>query len=504
MTQIRTPQRMTSETLDAEVSFTQEHRTEIQRAQATWSETPLRQRVKVIRHLRHLIVENDYGLAGAVQRHRGVSLAEVMAAEIVTVVEACDFLEREAKSILKPRKLGRNGRPIWLGEVWSEVHREPFGIVLVIGPSNYPFFLPACHMLQALVAGNAVLVKPGKGGSEALLRLASLAYEAGLDDNLLTILPETTASVEATMETGVDKVVLTGSANTGRILLGMAAEHTVPVVAELSGCDAAFVIASASLDRVVKALTFSLRWNRSETCIAARRVFVARSVADELERRLADSVEKLNEDWEPHPASARAIPLIREALERGARPITDDIVLDESGIKATVLADVPADCALLREDVFAPVMSLVSVDSMDEALTLARQCPYALGATIFGNEGEARALAHRVNAGSVLVNDIIVPTGDPRMPFGGRGKSGFGVTRGAEGLLEMTTVKIICRRRGTCRHLEEPHPTDAELFHRYLQMYHGSNAWERFWAGMGFIKFLWKRATGRSVVERKE
>ncbi|MGF1578290.1 MAG: aldehyde dehydrogenase family protein [Gemmataceae bacterium] len=475
----------------------------IRTAQSTWSSRSVRERLKVIRHLRHLIAENDYDLAKSIQQHRRTPLAEIMAAEILPLAEACEFLERKAKSILKPRKLGRKGRPIWLSGVWTEVHKEPFGVVLVIGPSNYPLFLPACQVLQALVAGNAVLVKPGIGGTEALELLAKLLNQAGLDDDLITILPEPKNSVERAIDAGVDKIVMTGSAHTGQVVLRMAAEHIVPVVAELSGCDAAFVLGSADLDRVVRALTFSMRWNRSETCIAARRVFVDRRIASKLERLLAEAVGKITQDWESTSGSVRAIPLLREALNRGARKIIGDVLPGDSGITPTILTDVPKECSLLQEDVFAPVVSIVAVESMEEALAASKQCPYALGATIFGEERQARELAKDIDAGIVLINDIIVPTADPRMPFGGRGRSGFGITRGAEGLLEMTTVKVISRRRGLCRHLEQPDPTDAELFHRYLQTVHSSSAWKRCREGLAFMRFLWKRALGQSDGDKK-
>lgn len=130
---------------------------------------------------------------------------------------------------------------------------------------------------------------------------------------------------------------------------------------------------------------------------------------------------------------------------------------------------------LLKEDVFGPVLSLVPVSNVEEALHAAGQCPHALGATIFGDEQQARTLAGRVRAVVVVVNDVIVPTADPRLPFGGRGRSGYGVTRGAEGLLEMTVLKVIAVRRGRTRwHLSQPEFTDEELVRRYIEAAHGA------------------------------
>ncbi len=129
---------------------------------------------------------------------------------------------------------------------------------------------------------------------------------------------------------------------------------------------------------------------------------------------------------------------------------------------------------LLREDVFVPVVALVPVRNDADALEADARCPYALGATIFGAEPGAAALARRVRAGVVVVNDVIVPTADPRLPFGGRGLSGFGVTRGAEGLLEMTAVKAVCTRHGRRRpHLEPLRAGDEGMVLAYLRAVHG-------------------------------
>jgi hypothetical protein len=141
-----------------------------------------------------------------------------------------------------------------------------------------------------------------------------------------------------------------------------------------------------------------------------------------------------------------------------------------------VLADVTPEMALPRTDVMAPILSLMDVADDAAALEAAAQCPYALGAVVFGREKAARELAAQVRAGVVLINDVIVPTADPRLPFGGLGRSGFGVTRGAEGLLDMTTVKALSVRRGSWRpHYDPPQPGHADLFRAYIQAVHGGS-----------------------------
>jgi acyl-CoA reductase-like NAD-dependent aldehyde dehydrogenase len=416
-----------------------------------------------------------------VQASRGSPLAEILAGEVLPLADACRFLEREAASLLRIRRLGTRGRPFWLAGVSAEVRREPHGTVLIIGPFNYPLFLTGVQALQALVAGNSVLLKPGEGGTCAAEEFAKLLREAGFVPGLLQLLPESAEAAVDAIEAGIDKAILTGAALTGEKVLTCLAPRLVPATLELSGCDAAFVLSDADLDLTARALRFALRWNGGATCIAPRRVFVSQAIAGALESHLLGALREAARDSDRWKLGPKADALIRDAISRGARPISGlGAARDREGWP-TVLADASATMPLLTEDVFAPVLALVPVTCDEEALGAAGQCPYALGATIFGEEQHARALAGHVRAGTVVVNDVIVPTADPRLPFGGRGRSGFGVTRGAEGLLEMTVLKVITVRHGrTHRHLNKPDFTDDEFVRRYIEAVHGAT-WKQRW-----------------------
>ena len=241
---------------------------------------------------------------------------------------------------------------------------------------------------------------------------------------------------------------MTGSADAGRAVLEQLAPRLVPATMELSGCDACFVLEGADLGLAARALAFSLRFNGGATCITPHRVFVPRSLAPDLAHRLAEAVAA-GPSRRLEPGEARRIgSLVRDALDRGADLIAGQDPPGGDLVGPIVLDRVDPGARLLREDSFGPVLALVRVADEDEALRLAADCPYALGASIFGDPRRARALADRVPAGVVQINDLIVPTADPRLPFGGRGASGFGRTRGSEGLLEMTATKVVIVRGG--------------------------------------------------------
>jgi acyl-CoA reductase-like NAD-dependent aldehyde dehydrogenase len=470
-------------------------------AQREWAARPLRARLRVLRRFRHLLAAQASRVAEAAGAGLSRPLAEILSAELIPLAGACRFLEREASRLLAPRRLGHwgmSGRPAWLTGVESEVRREPLGLVLFLAPSNYPLFLPGVQALQALAAGNAVLWKPGRGGRRSAQAVAGLLAAAGLDGRLLRVLPETDEAAREALAAGPDKVLLTSSAHTGRQVLARAAASLIPVTAELSGCDAVFVLPGADLERVARCLRFGLELNGGATCIAPRRVFVPREMAAELADRLAPLVHHLPPVALDVGALALARGLVADALDGGARLLPGTALLprvrEAAPFQPLVVLDASPDMELLQEDLFAPVLAVVPVAGPREALEAAARCPYALGASIFGPEKAARDLAGQVRAGSVTINDLIVPTADPRLPFGGRGWSGFGLTRGAEGLLELTAVKTVSVRRGRrLPHLDERRPEDGELLRGYLAAAHGGGFRERLAGAAALLRAVLQR-----------
>ncbi len=462
-------------------------------AQAAWASRSIGERLAVLRDFRDRLALHGRELAATVHRPE----AETLTAQVIPLAEACRFLERDAPAALRVRRLGRRGRPAWLMGVSCEIHREPAGVVLILAPSNYPIFIPGTQMLQALAAGNAAVVKPSEGGVAAALLLRDLLVEAGLDSRLLPILPPDDASAVVAVRERPDHILLTGSSETGRVVLQAAARHWIPCTLELSGSDAVFVRADADLDRVARALAFSLRLNGGATCIAPRRVFADRRVLPELEARLVRELSPLPpEPIEPRQR-AKLVPLLHAARIRGARILVGNENLGDPVLTGPlVVTQARPSMPLLQTDLFAPVLSLVGVRDDEDALEQAAQCPWALGASVFSRDlAAARRIAGRVNAGSVTVNDLIVPTADPRLPFGGRAASGYGVTRGREGLLTLTRTKTVAVRTNSwLPHLVPPQPEDADLFAAALSLSHARRALDRLGAVRNLIRLALRRS----------
>ena len=460
-------------------------------AQRDWAQTPLAGRLATIARLRRRMASGARELAetvparlpGALNR----TVADTLGAEVLPVMEACRFLERSARRILAPKRLGVMTRPLWLYGLDSRVERAPWGVVLLIGAGNYPLLLAGVQAIQALVAGNAVLWKPALGTEAPVLAFRDLLVESGLNPELLSVLDSSVeAGIEA-IDAGVDHVVLTGSAATGKAVLRRLTETLTPATMELSGCDAVFVLPGAELAHTVRALTFGMRLNGSCTCMAPRRVFLvgmADAEAAKFESELAAAFAKLPGVTIPPKTQMLLTEFVADAWAQGADVQLDGLSAGENEAGPTLILGATPALLAMQADLFAPVLSVMRAADEGEALAACAACEYALSAAVFGPEADAIAFAGKVRVGGVLVNDVIVPTVDPRIPFGGRGRSGFGVTRGEEGLLAMTTPRTVQIQRSRLAMTYEP-TGDAhiELFAGLALALHGDGVAKR-WAGL--------------------
>jgi acyl-CoA reductase-like NAD-dependent aldehyde dehydrogenase len=453
-------------------------------AQQIWARTGIKGRLALLRRARYRMAATAEEMAqtvpceqaGALHRN----LADTLISEVLPLVEACRFLEREAAWILAPQRLSSHTRPFWLRRVTAEIMRDPLGVVLIIAPANYPLFLPGVQALQALAAGNAVLWKPAPGGMAAAEALRDVLVGCGLDPALLQLLDELAQAGSNAIAGGVDKVFLTGSATTGTAVLHQLAAHLTPAVMELSGCDAVFVLPGADVDRTVAALAFGMRLNGSATCMAPRRVFL---VGDHpgLVRALVDQLQSLLPVALPPHTESQLADLLQDARRLGGSILRDE---SDAGLRYAVILRASSEMRATQADIFAPVLCIFDVPDTDAAIAAHAPCPYALTAAIFGPETQARTLAQRLPVGTVLINDLIVATADPRVSCGGRKSSGFGLSRGREGLLEMTTLKTIVAQRSRDRRAYRPTtPAHQPFFAGYIKAVHGGH-WVARWHGL--------------------
>jgi acyl-CoA reductase-like NAD-dependent aldehyde dehydrogenase len=462
--------------------------------QRAWAATPIRQRLRHIHKLRNALVSEYPKLCAAVQQDLGKPSAETMAGEILSLAAACKFVERRAPGLLKPRKVPLWDRPVWLMGQKDYVHRRPRGLVGIIGTWNFPLFLNGVQIVQALAAGNAVLWKPSEVAPASAAALWDWLQTAELPEGLLACLPATREAGKQLADADVDHVIFTGHANTGRLLAEHLGKRLISSTLELSGCDAQYVLDDADAAMAAKAAWFGSTINHGQTCIAVRRAFVDRKIYQnflDVLRPLAEAATPMKLAMPSQAAQAEQ--LIKEATSRGAKLLADTNGNQENGFHPAVLMDVAPDMTICRKDSFAPIMAVIPFDRLDDAVSTSLQCDYNLGASVFTAEPRrAYAVADELRVGMVTVNDVIAPTAHPATPFGGTKLSGWGVTQGAEGLLEMTVPQVVSLRKGKFRpHYDPPGSTkmtSEKTLSALLQWSHGATWWQRL---KGFFRLLW-------------
>jgi len=332
-------------------------------------------------------------------------------------------------------------------------------------------------ILHALTAGNAVLWKPSELTPRTAAVLTRWLADAGLPPGLLTPLPATREGGPQLAESGVDFVHFTGSDAVGRKLAARLGERLTPSALELSGCDALIVLPDADLRLAARSAWYAATLNAGQTCLAARRLFVPAPVRDAFLAELRPLVARSAPVRLVTPGQlTQAERVVAEALSRGCELVRGDA--PPGRFAPTLIVGATPDLAACREALFAPVASLLTYTDESDLLRQETACPFALGASVFTADlSTGERLAARLRAGAVAVNDVLVPTAHPATPFGGRGPSGWGVTQGAEGLLEMTVAQAVSARRGRFRpHLDahlEPTPGAGRAVEAILALTHG-------------------------------
>jgi acyl-CoA reductase-like NAD-dependent aldehyde dehydrogenase len=469
------------------------------RQQEDWAQRPVSERLRPVRALRRLLVEDCDSLCAAVARDLGKTAEETLAGDVLPLADACRFLARAAARLLRPRRVPTGQRPLWLWGQADVVHRRPHGILGLIGTWNYPLLLNGVALLHALTAGNGVVWKPSEVAPASAAALFDLLGHAGFPPDLVQLLEATREAGQELAEADVDHVAFTGSSAVGRVLGANLGRRLVGSTLELSGCDALFVLDDADVDLAARAAWFGANLNRGQTCLAVRRALVHRSVYSafvDVLRPLAAAAPPVRLAL---PAQvAQADRLVQEALAEGARLLEGRGEDHDSLCPPRVLIDARPEMAVCREASFAPLLAVLPFDTVEDALRMDALCPYGLGASVFSrNVAQAQALAGRLRTGMVAINDAIVSTAHPGTPFGGRRASGWGVTQGAEGLLEMTVPQVVSTRAGRFRPHYDLAPgrdvDQGDLLRAFLDLGHGPTPGRRVRGLVSLVRSLLRR-----------
>jgi acyl-CoA reductase-like NAD-dependent aldehyde dehydrogenase len=436
----------------------QEAVAEARLAQRAWAAASRAERRAVLGRAAEVLLDRLDEVAATITAETGKPFVEALTSELVVSLESLVWLASHAGSILAPERV--RYPQLFLKHKRARLVYEPLGVVGIISPWNFPLGIPLSQTAAVVASGNAAVLKPSELAPLTGAWVERAFDEAGAPQGLVRVVqggPETgTALVRAR---GLAKVVFTGSTDVGRRVAAEAGERALPATLELGGKDPMLVFEDADLDRAVDGALWGAFLNCGQTCAAVERVYVQGGLyepfVEELSRRAGalrlgrgddpavDLGPLVSERQRDHVER-----LLADATERGAVVRTGgnrpDVGLPGWFFEPTVLVDVPADASIGREEVFGPLVTVARFHDEGEAVRLANDCPFALGASVWTRDAElARRVGSSLDAGMVWTNDVAYSYGTHQASWGGRKGSGHGVTHSKHGLYALSNVKFV-------------------------------------------------------------
>jgi succinate-semialdehyde dehydrogenase/glutarate-semialdehyde dehydrogenase len=427
-------------------------------AQARWKLTPFEERRDILLRFHDLVLDRQDELLDIVQLESGKARRHAFE-EILDVAIVARYYARSAERHLRTQR--RRGALPVLTATWE--HHHPVGVVGVISPWNYPLTLSISDATPALAAGNAVVLKVDSQTPFAALAGAELLEEAGLPADLLQIVTGSGADLGPELIGRVDYVMFTGSTEVGRQVASQAAERLIPSSMELGGKNAMLVLHDANLKRAVEGAERAMFSNGGQLCISAERLLVDERIADEFVSRLVERVKKmtlgggLSYDFDMGSLISEkqfetVCGHVDDAIDKGARVLAGGRPRPDLGpyfYEPTLLEDVVDGMTLFAEETFGPVVAISRFSSEDEAVELANAGCYGLNFSVWTRDTQrGRALAHRLEAGTVNVNEGYIATwGSVDAPMGGMKDSGLGRRHGADGIKKYTESQTVSVQR---------------------------------------------------------
>jgi len=415
------------------------------KAQASWAELTVAQRTAYAWRLLDQFVKRQDEIVDAVIQETGKARSEAIGMEVFACCDAIAYYAKRAPRFLAPEKRRIHGL-LGFAKRLRLVYK-PLGVVGLITPWNGPVVLTVNPLVQALLAGNAVVHKPSEVTPFSALLVKRLSDDAGFPPDLYQVVQGDGETGAALIEAGVDKVSFTGSVATGRKVAEACGRRLIPATLELGGKDAMIVCADADLERAAQGALLGSCMNTGHYCCGTERIYVDEKIYDPFVEKVVAAARQLRQsDTGETDVGAvfwdRQMEIIEghmaDAVAKGAKVLVGgrrNPTLPGLYYEPTVVVDVSHDMELMRKETFGPIVAIQKVRDEEEALRLANDSEYGLNGNVWTTDPEkGQRLAERMETGGVCVNDMAITYGVPEAPFGGVKASGVGQVNGAQGI----------------------------------------------------------------------
>jgi acyl-CoA reductase-like NAD-dependent aldehyde dehydrogenase len=423
-------------------------------AQAQWQRTGFPERARIFYRLRDLLLDDGEKLADILTAETGRPRAEVYGNELFYLCDAIGSWAKKSAGYLRPTPIRPHFPLLKFKKVVSTY--APRGVIGIISPWNFPLTMTLGEALPALMAGNAVVIKPSELTPLSARFGAEIAVRAGFPEQLLQVVYGFGATAEALID-HADMIAFTGSVETGRKVMRRAAERLTPVSLELGGKDPMIVLKDADLERAVGACVWGALMNCGQICTSIERVYVEAPVYQSFVDKVVERVRAIRQGPSENEVDIGAMTSeqqlekvaaqVNEAVRKGAKVLSGGRRhpgLSGYYYEPTVLVEVDHSMSIMTEETFGPIIPIVKVSSADEALRMANDSRYGLSASIFSKDKAAAwQLAEKMESGSVSINDSLVSFIIADAPMGGCKESGYGYRHGAEGIRKFCQQKTI-------------------------------------------------------------
>ncbi|TGJ98812.1 aldehyde dehydrogenase family protein [Leptospira langatensis] len=414
-------------------------------------------RVKLLKRLLSAVERLTPEIKAAIQKDFRKAPHETDLTEIMPSVGELKDAIRHVKTWMKPERVKT---PVSLFGATSTVVYEPKGVTLIIAPWNYPFYLAIAPLAAALAAGNTAIIKPSEFTPETSKLLARLVKETFQEGEVAVFEGDHTVST-ALMELPFDHIFFTGSTHVGKIVMAAAAKNLSTVTLELGGKSPAIVVPGANLKRAAKKLVWGKIMNAGQTCVAPDYLLLPEGQTEEFVKHAKEAVKsyyghsaadvKNNKDFcrlVNQRNFQRVSGYIHEAVEKGGKIVmggeTDS---SENYIEPTLLANVPENARIMEDEIFGPVMPIITYKTLDEAVEKVLSRPKPLALYVFGSDSKAiNKVLRETSSGGAAVNEVIIHLANPNLPFGGINHSGHGSYHGWWGFKTFSHEKSVFKQ----------------------------------------------------------